>query len=71
MIDDSELRGPAVKRAPFTLQGLRRRIGQARVEPVIAEAGGDIRVPFGPVVQVLPCQPGELSVRGPEGSQLP
>jgi hypothetical protein len=29
---------------------------------MITEPGGGIRVPFGPVVQVLPGQPGELSI---------
>ena len=53
-IDRGEPRGPAVKRTPFGLKRLRRGIRQARVEPVIAEAGGGVWVPFGPVVQVLP-----------------
>ena len=52
----------AVERAPFFVQCLRRRIRQTRVEPVIAKAGGNVRMPLGPVVQVLPRQPGELSV---------
>lgn len=62
VIDGGEARGPAVERAPFIIQGLRRRIRQARVEPVIAETGGDVRMPFGPVVQVIPRHPGELSI---------
>ena len=42
--------------------GLRRRVRQPRVEPVVTKPGGGIRVPFGPVVQVVPGQPGELSI---------
>jgi hypothetical protein len=40
----------------------RRGVRQPRVEPVVAQASGDVGVPFGPVVQVIPRQPGELGV---------
>jgi hypothetical protein len=32
------------------------------VEPVIAEIGGDDRMPFGPVVEVLLRQPCEVTI---------
>ena len=36
MIDRGEPGSPAVERAPFIVAGLRRRIRQACVEPVVA-----------------------------------
>ena len=67
-IEHGEPGGPAVQRAPLVGQGLRRRVGQPRVEPVVAQSGRGIRVPFGPVVEVLPGQPGELSIRAHRAS---
>ena len=48
----------------LALAGERRRgqVRQVGVEPVVAEFGRGIRVPFRPVVQVLPGQSGELLV---------
>jgi hypothetical protein len=61
-VERGEPGGPAVKRVALAGQGLRRWVGQPRVEPVVTKPGGGIRVPFGPVVQVLPGQLGELGI---------
>ena len=61
-VERGEPGGPAVKRAALVGPGLRRRVRQPRVEPVVTKPGGGIRVPFGPVVQVVLGQPGELSI---------
>ena len=48
----------------LALAGERRRgqVRQVGVEPVVTEFGRGVRVPFRPVVQVLPGQSGELLV---------
>ena len=48
----------------LALAGQRRRgqVTQVGVEPVVTEFGRGVRVPFRPVVQVLPGQSGELLV---------
>jgi hypothetical protein len=61
-VERGEPGGQAVKRAALVGPGLRRRVGQPCVEPMVPKPGGGIRVPFGPVVQVFPGQPGELSI---------
>jgi hypothetical protein len=54
--------GPAVQGAPLVGPGGRGRIGQPVVEPVVAQAGGQFRMPFRPVVEVLVRQPRELPI---------
>lgn len=48
---------PAVERAPLGGQGRLGLVGKVRVEPVVAEAGRQRRVPFRLVVEIPPGQP--------------
>ena len=54
--------GPAVQGPPLVGPGGLGRVTEAVVEPVVAQAGGQLRMPFRPVVEVLARQPRELPI---------
>ena len=54
--------GPAVQGAPLVGPGGLGRVTEPVVEPVVAQAGGQFRMPFRPVVEVLVRQPRELPI---------
>ena len=53
--------GEGVESAPLVRQRRLRPVRQQLVEPVIAQLGGDVRVPPGQVVNVLVGQPAQLA----------
>ena len=53
---------PAIQDAPLVGEGRGGGVGQAVIEPVVAQAGGQFRMPFGPVIEVLARQPREVQI---------